>query len=244
MKSSLEIDFLKYKLLGAYHWDEISNNIFKRNAFVYGRYSNVIKIIENIFKEGLHNNKILDLGCGDGVLSHLLNSKGAIVSGIDYSEIAIEFAKEKTKGSTIDFTHGSAYDLPYDDNSFDIVVSSDVIEHLQNTSIYLSEIKRVVRPKGLVVISTPIRFTEKPLDTMHVVEWYQGEFIKLIESYFPNGNYMSSHPLFWMELYKLMLFNKPLGRFFVNIMSYLVNPFEGFNSKFKYHVLQYAVLRK
>jgi ubiquinone/menaquinone biosynthesis C-methylase UbiE len=92
--------------------------------------------------------KLLDVGCGDGVLSYLFVKEGAKVCGIDYSDIAVKLAKEKTKNIGIEFKQGSAYELPYEDNFFDIVVSSDVIEHLEDMPKYLSEINRVVENGG------------------------------------------------------------------------------------------------
>jgi len=138
-------EFQKYKTRGAYHWEQIGNHLLKRNIFVLGRYKNMVELVNN---EKVKGKKLLDIGCGDGVLSYLFAKEGYEVSGIDYSDIAIEFAKEKTKNLNIDFRQGSAYELPFEDNSFDIVVSSDVIEHLEDMPLYLSEIKRVVKRGG------------------------------------------------------------------------------------------------
>ena len=223
----------------AYHWEQIGNHPVKQNAFVVGRYRNVITLLKDALA-GLAGKMILDVGCGDGVLSYLLAKEKAIVSGIDNQEIAIRFAKKKTSGTNIDFRVGSAYELPWDENSFDAVVSSDVIEHLQDTKRYLEEIKRVSKVDAVVVISTPIRFTEKPLDKMHVVEWFPNEFKKVIESVFPNSRYFKSHPVFWFELIN----RNRYCRVMVNLLSIIRNPFEGFDAKFHYDALQYSVSTK
>lgn len=235
-----EIEFIKYNTRGAYHWEQISLHPVKRNAFVIGRYKNVISILKKGFNDNLSEKSVLDIGCGDGVLSYLITTEGGRVSGVDYSDLAISLARKKTIGAKIDFTVGSAYELPYADNSFDAVVSSDVIEHLQEVKIFLQEIKRVVKIGGIVVISTPIRFTEKPLDVMHAEEWFPEEYKKIIEEIFPHSKYYYSHPLFWME----MLNHSKFYRVLINLVSFIKNPFEGFKSNFRYFSLQYSSSKK
>lgn len=236
----MEIEFNKYKTRGAYHWQQIDKHPVRRNAFVVGRYRNVITLLKDALGTGLTGKRVLDVGCGDGALSYLLTRGGAIVSGVDNQEIAIRFAQEKTKGMNIEFKVGSAYELPWGDGNFDAVVSSDVIEHLQDTTRYLEEIKRVTKVGGAVVISTPIRFTEEPLDKMHVVEWFPDEFKKMIEEVFPKSRYTKSHSLFWFELIK----RNRYCRLMINLLSLIKNPFEDFDAKFHYEALQYSVSTK
>ncbi len=142
---SLEIEFQKYKTRGAYHWEQIGKHPVKRNSFVIGRYRNVITLLKSGLGENLAGKKILDVGCGDGALSYLLAKEKAMLSGIDNQEMAINFAIERTHGMNIDFRVGSAYELPWDDRTFDAVVSSDVIEHLNDPFRFLKEIKRMLK---------------------------------------------------------------------------------------------------
>jgi ubiquinone biosynthesis O-methyltransferase len=236
MKNNNEIEFKKYKTRGAYHWEQIGLHPIKRNAFVLGRYRNVIFLLRK--KLGfLKAKKILDVGCGDGVLSYMLAKEHATVSGVDTSDIAIAYAKEKTKNMQIDFRQVSAYELPFDEGEFDAVVSSDVIEHLQDVNQYIKEIKRVTKKGGAIVLSTPIRFTEKPLDKMHVIEWFEEEYMNIIIKYFEKTDFYRSHPVFWMEAMQ----RSKYGRLIVNIISYFKNPFEEINPKFRYMALQYSI---
>ncbi|HFU76308.1 MAG TPA: class I SAM-dependent methyltransferase [Arcobacter sp.] len=232
-------EFQKYKSRGAYHWEQISSHIIKRNTFVLARYKNVINILK-LELPSLKKKRVLDIGCGDGVLSYLISKEGAVVSGIDYSGIAIEFAKEKTKGLDINYVQGSAYALPFDDDSFDIIVSSDVIEHLEDVPKYLSEINRVVRDGGSVVLSTPIRYTEHPLDKEHVVEWFKDEYKEVIAQQFDDNKFFYSHPLVIQEIYEAKFLGKTWGRVFVNLLSFIYNPFESFKSRYKHMSLQYS----
>jgi ubiquinone/menaquinone biosynthesis C-methylase UbiE len=105
--------------------------------------------------------RILDVGCGVGTFAYHSAKAGAIVSGIDYSQESIALAKKLTDryqvGSRVNFVLGSAVKLPFDDCSFDKVVSSDFIEHILNKEKeqVFSEIKRVLKPGGTAVVFTP-----------------------------------------------------------------------------------------
>lgn len=225
-------EFQKYKSRGAYHWEQVSSHLIKRNAFALGRYKNILNLLNTEFVD-LTNKSILDIGCGDGVLSSFIAKKGAKVSGIDYSDIAIDYAKEKTKDLEIYFRQGSAYELPFEDNSFDAIVSSDVIEHLEDVPQYLSEINRVCKNNAKIIISTPIKYTQYPHDKEHIVEWFEDEFKIVIEKEFKNSKYFYSHPLALQEIYEAIFFGRVWGRVFINLYSLLSNPFEGFQTRFK-----------
>ena len=127
--------------------------------------------------------------------------------------------------------------MPFEDNSFDIIVSSDVIEHLDNVEQYLNEMERVVKEQGHIIISTPIRISFNPLDIEHKVEWFEEEYQTLIGRRYPQTTFYRSHPLFFLEI-----LNKFRFRFLFSMLSIFYNPFSGFDSSyFKYYTLQYSV---
>lgn len=234
-------EFQKYKTKGAYHWHQISKNPFRRNPFVLGRYLKIISIIKQHFGLPLEDKIVLDVGCGDGVLASMLSQQGFQSSGIDYSHEAIKFAKLKTKDEKkIDFVQGSAYALPWPDDTFDIIVSSEVIEHLTDISTFLKEMIRVVKTDGIIVISTPIRFTELPLDTEHVAEWFPSEFAALISEQMPNACFDVSHPVALMELQQ----SRFIFRVLMSLYSLVKNPFLQTNSRWRYFAIQYSVWKK
>lgn len=96
---------------------------------------------------------ILDVGCGEGfTLNRLRENKiGSSWEGIEYSDIAIELGKKTYPETKI--TKGSIYELPYKDNSFDLVLSTEVLEHLEDPQKGLKELIRV--SKRYVMVSVP-----------------------------------------------------------------------------------------
>lgn len=102
--------------------------------------------------------RVLDAGCGEGALSVMLAKKGAIVTGTDISEPNIEAAKAyaAAEGVVIDFRVADIENLPFNENEFDIVVSSHVLEHIPDFDKGLREIMRVTKKRAVVAIPTII----------------------------------------------------------------------------------------
>jgi len=97
---------------------------------------------------------VLDVGCGDGRLAAELVKSGAQVNGTDPSRIAIERAREAVPGAVFNQL-GAAGRLPYDDSRFDTVTCIHVLQHVVDTQLLLSEIRRVLRPGGTVAVAVP-----------------------------------------------------------------------------------------
>jgi len=235
-----EIEFLKYKERGAYHWVQASNHMLKGNAFVKARYQKCLDLLNKGLPQ-IKNKKILDYGCGDGVFTYMLREKGADTCGVDVSDIAIDFARREhqKRGIKSNFYRIKSYTTPFDDNCFDAVVCSDVIEHVQNHSLLLQEIYRVLKKGGYAVISTPIRLTETPYDKMHIVEWFENEFAAIINKVFSDVQFSVSHPLYWFEFIHL----HKIFRLLINGISIIRNPFLC-GTGWRYYVMQYALVKK
>jgi SAM-dependent methyltransferase len=95
--------------------------------------------------------RALDLGCGTGLnLDHL--ARYARPTGTDFSEEALAFCRERGHTS---LAKADAAELPFPDGFFDIITALDVIEHLDDDHAGLTELKRVLRPGGLLIVSVP-----------------------------------------------------------------------------------------
>jgi ubiquinone/menaquinone biosynthesis C-methylase UbiE len=98
--------------------------------------------------------RALDLGCGAGDFTAALAHAGAHTIGVDVAEAALERAR--ARHPELDFRlvpiDGA---LPFEDGSFDLVWSSEVIEHVADTGQWLSEVRRVLAPGGRLLVTTP-----------------------------------------------------------------------------------------
>lgn len=216
-----EIQFNKYEKRGKdYHYKQINlKNPFTFNAYVYSRFMIHIKLLKKVLQEkNINKSKkinILDMGCGDGVLLFLIQKYLAEYQfnfyGIDLSEIALKTAKAKiTKGN---FSKSSIYKTDFQNDFFDIILSSDVIEHVNYPDKMLQETKRIAKTNAIIIFGTPIRYTEYPLDKMHVKEFFPDEFKQIFEKYFNHVKLIRSHKLFYLLKYQktLTLLGKKIG---------------------------------
>lgn len=99
---------------------------------------------------------VLDVGCGGGILSEPLCRMGGTVTGIDVTEKLIQVAKLHAQqgGLTIDYRHTSAENLAHDGEQFDVVICSEVIEHVPDPQHLISTLSKLVKPDGVLFIST------------------------------------------------------------------------------------------
>jgi len=96
--------------------------------------------------------KVLDVGCYDGTISALIKQLGNNVFGIDVSEKAVEIARERGIDARVwDLDNR----LPFPDESFDVVVAGEVIEHVREIDFLVQEFWRVLRRPGYAVVTTP-----------------------------------------------------------------------------------------
>lgn len=150
--------FTKYDKYGAYHWKQYEQGTkYKAHA--------------DRVKEWVKEKKVLDIGAGDGLITGLLGA-----TGIEIEDEGIRLAKEKG----IDIIKGDAYNLPFEDNSFEAVTLIDVIEHLEDPIKALKEARRVA---PILYVNTPPKKDDGTLtDSFHIQEFSPVGLVKLVES--------------------------------------------------------------
>jgi len=232
-----EIKFNKYQARGpGYHWKQVSHSIIQKNLFTVARY----KIITDIISNEVGHENVLDVGCGDGVLTYQLGKTGATITGIDNNKEAINYARTRLSSeSNIQFFYGSCYNMPFKKKSFEYIIASELIEHLSDPSRFLNELNRVWNKGGKIIISTPLRLTQKPLDTMHHCEYFENELFELLKTSFKKVKIIKSHPLFWMELQN----KNPRIKYTLNLLNLLFN-FNPFLKQigWRYYAQQTAII--
>lgn len=152
----------------------------------------------------LKPNTVLDVGCGEGfTLMRLHKEKiGKKLSGIDNMEQAIKLGKKLHPQFKIE--KGDIYKLPYKDNSFDLVLCMEVLEHLENPVAALKELKRV--SKKYVLLSVP----NEPLFTIQ--RFFRGQNIKKLGSHPEHIQHWSttSFKKLVSQFFHLVTFETPL----------------------------------
>lgn len=148
----------------------MSNTDIKNKMYFYESFANEFDSKMNMYdtnkrvdvfyneflaNEDLKDRKVLDAGCGTGWFSKTAAERGALVTSMDLGENLLAQVAKKCNSERV---VGSILEIPFPDNTFDFVVSSEVIEHTPDPYKALHEIYRVLKPGGKMVLSTPNKF--------------------------------------------------------------------------------------
>ncbi len=146
----------------------------------------------------VENKVVLDVGSGVGYGSKILAEKAGSVLALDISEEAVRYAEERYAGENIEQVVGDCHELPLAGDSMDVVVSFELIEHLQGQRAHLLEVSRVLKPDGMTVISTPNRVfysqESNQANPFHTHEFEFREFLDFLKSVFSSVQiYFQNH---------------------------------------------------
>jgi 2-polyprenyl-6-hydroxyphenyl methylase / 3-demethylubiquinone-9 3-methyltransferase len=115
--------------------------------------------------------RFVDLGCGAGFLTHNLGALGHSVIGLDLSFSSLSIARKHAQGKA-NYLQGSGYLLPFGDRTCDAVSALDLLEHVEDPGLIISEAARVLRPGGLFFFHTFSRNLLSWLFAVKGLEWF------------------------------------------------------------------------
>ncbi|MEM7530718.1 MAG: methyltransferase domain-containing protein [Chloroflexota bacterium] len=163
------------------NWDN------QRSYLGYLRHLKAYEFASQFIKDKL----VLELGCGSGYgLEYLFADVEAII-GFDMGWDALLEAQTLAPSTKDTLVQGLAHHLPFADNTFDVILSFQVIEHVDNVSAYLKELYRVLKPNGVFCVSTPNKSLrllpfQKPWNPYHAQEFTAYYLQKELSIYFKN----------------------------------------------------------
>ena len=151
--------------------------------------------------------EVLDAACGEGYGSHLLGHSARRVTGVDIDSGAIAHARSRYARPNIRFECADCTQLPLDDDSVDAVVYFETLEHLEAQDRLLAEFRRVLRPDGFLLLSSPDRQTYSDEtgynNPFHVRELYRDELESLLGRHFPASQLFGQKLMFVSAVWRL-----------------------------------------
>ncbi len=148
------------------------NYWFRRHEVVYERLAALCA-----------DRDVLEAGCGEGYGANLIADVASSVIGLDYDDSAV--AHVRARYPRVDMRQGNLAELPLADGAVDVVVNFQVIEHLWDQGQFVAECLRVLRPGGVLLMSTPNRITfspgrDTPINPFHTRELNAAELSELL----------------------------------------------------------------
>ena len=132
---------------------------------------------------------VMEVGCGEGYGTRHLSQHVRHITGLDVEPTIIEHASKKYGSERCAFSIYDGVTLPYEDQTFDVVVAFETIEHIKDDARFLTELYRVIKEGGQCLLTTPngrsrLRPGQKPWNRFHVREYAPAELHDLLSSVF------------------------------------------------------------
>ena len=208
-ETSATVGYDKYELFGAYHWRHyptgVLRQIWRWDPYKRAHHRIMLRLLRARLGAAPIEGSILEVGCGDGVVTHLLTSLGYTVVGLDLERRALhlgraEFAKRGRRSPVV--VQGTCAALPFRDAEFSAVLCTEIVEHLDEATsdAFFAEAYRVAKPGGLLVVTTPQKQTDEMKSPYHVHEFSAADLERAIGRYFTDVEvygYLANRTLAW-----------------------------------------------
>lgn len=169
-------------------YDDVSDTWWEKDGFMAVLRTSINPPRFNYFKDVLINRlklnpkdiKVLDVGCGGGLLSEQFASIGCQVTGVDQSAPSLAAARAHAYKSNLDISYieSTGEALPFKDAQFDIVCCCDVLEHVDDLDMVVSQISRVLKPGGVFFFDTINRTQKSNLIAIKIAQdWKLTRFL-------------------------------------------------------------------
>lgn len=142
------------------------------------RYNSVLDVVKG--------KVVLDIAAGSGYGTKIMSKSAQQVIGIDYFDEAVKYSKKHYSARNVTYKTGDAHNLPLQDDTIDVVVSFETIEHLTDPAQFIKEVKRVLKKDGIFIVSTPNDAEFMEGNEFHIHEFNLDELQKLINKNFTN----------------------------------------------------------
>jgi ubiquinone/menaquinone biosynthesis C-methylase UbiE len=157
-------------------------------------------------KWGITDGKVLDVGTGTGsiAIGFAQGLSGVQVVGLDLSDVALELARDNAQKSEISsrvtFEKGDAQDMPFEDTTFDLVISSDTLHLIKNPIKMFDEVHRVLKPQGWFFISD-FRRSWLGILTKHIRASYSPKEVRDLLSQSKLQKWQVKDYFFWLSIF-------------------------------------------
>jgi ubiquinone/menaquinone biosynthesis C-methylase UbiE len=153
---------------------------FHKGTLIYAEHLTRYQAAQTIVKDKV----VLDIASGSGYGTLALAKTAKKVYGVDVNQDAVTYAQANFAAKNVQYLVGDGEKIPLEDNSVDVVVTFETIEHIDDYKQFIKEVSRVLKPDGLAIVSTPndLEFAEG--NHFHLHEFTYKELMSLLQKSF------------------------------------------------------------
>jgi len=169
----------------------VPNDIY--TPIEYIQYLRHLFVYETVKSEIKNDDNVIEVGFGEGYGTHMLSSACKSIIGLDIDARIVDYANNKYGHEKCTYQLYDGKVIPFDNNTFDITILFQVIEHIKKDINFIAQLHRVLKQGGRLFLTTPNKATrlkpgEKPWNRYHIREYYSHELEAAIRNSFDNVN--------------------------------------------------------